>query len=255
MQRTPYVLLSLAFIVLLGPGCIEIRMNEPKSPNAQEQGALDEGAITDDASTGWSSTDAEVTWPQDFNSLSLGTDVNISWKINRNTLKSQPMRIALVDERERVVQLIGSVESAGVQHFPWTVSLARDYQPGQYKIKLFTDTGFLTYSEIFTIAPERSADIGKITHVTPEEGILDEFAAKYHKSKDEILIIISQQSEHHARGSVEFLPGGPGNGGNFLAAQEIDGDWHLVFDGNGDVKCADLEPYNFPEYMIASICH
>jgi hypothetical protein len=75
------------------------------------------------------------------------------------------------------------------------------------------------------------------------------FAEKYNKELSEITVTISQQDENHARGSVVFGQGGPGEGGNYLAAK-VDGAWRLVFDGNGGISCDLVASYNFPESMI-----
>jgi len=79
------------------------------------------------------------------------------------------------------------------------------------------------------------------------------FADKYNKPLSEIKVTIAQSTEQHVRGGVLFGEGGQGEGGNFLATK-VDGEWKLVFDGNGGVACKDLEPYGFPENMINDLC-
>ncbi len=83
-----------------------------------------------------------------------------------------------------------------------------------------------------------------------EEAIKPLFAQKYNKELSEISVRINQQDESHVRGSVLFGQTGLGEGGNFLAAK-VDGGWQLVFDGNGQISCALVEPYNFPAAMIS----
>ena len=69
-------------------------------------------------------------------------------------------------------------------------------------------------------------------------------------------IIIKKSTEDHMRGMVNFLPtkedlevGRGGEGGMFLAAK-IDGEWRLIYDGNGVIKCSLVNKYNFPSDMI-----
>lgn len=100
----------------------------------------------------WSSTDAEVTWPQPFNTLTEETSVNISWKINRPSLSEKPMHILLVHEDGRFAQTIGFVSRADVLHYSWTVELSENNTPGKYKIQLATDDGFSTFGQLFQIA-------------------------------------------------------------------------------------------------------
>jgi hypothetical protein len=83
---------------------------------------------------------------------------------------------------------------------------------------------------------------------TLEEVLKKLFAEKYNKKSAEVTIKIAQETESHAKGAVEFQPGGSENSGFFLAAK-INEEWHLVFDGNGSFSCETLKQYNFPEGM------
>jgi len=85
--------------------------------------------------------------------------------------------------------------------------------------------------------------------VSKEEAIKNLFAEKYDKEVSEITISITQETENYIKGGVEFQPGGPGNLGGFLAAK-VDGEWELVYDGNGVIFCSLIEPYNFPVDMV-----
>jgi len=54
------------------------------------------------------------------------------------------------------------------------------------------------------------------------------------------------------RGDGNFATGGVGDGpggGMYFAANTDDG-WVIVWDGNGVISCADIEPYDFPTEMI-----
>ena len=81
------------------------------------------------------------------------------------------------------------------------------------------------------------------------EAIIRLFAEKYSLDESDINITINQDSESHVIGSIELSPGGPTNMGAFLAAR-VDGQWEIVFDGNGTVSCERLIAYNFPEEML-----
>lgn len=80
------------------------------------------------------------------------------------------------------------------------------------------------------------------------EQIKQLFIQKYNKPQNEVRITINQQAADHVRGGVKFGKDGIGEGGIFLAAK-VDGEWKLVFDGNGMIPCAQLAPYDFPESM------
>jgi hypothetical protein len=79
-------------------------------------------------------------------------------------------------------------------------------------------------------------------------------ADKHQKKFSEISVTVDQESENHIRGSVQFQPvNEPGNGGWFLAAK-VNGNWKLVFDGNGTPFCDEIASYNFPADMIEGYC-
>ncbi len=86
--------------------------------------------------------------------------------------------------------------------------------------------------------------------IVPEASTADEltelFAEKYPKYDDTISVNIEKETENHARGGVVFVEGMPG--GVFLATK-VDGQWQIVFDGNGAISC-ELSEYGFPSEMI-----
>ncbi|MBD3282489.1 MAG: hypothetical protein GF387_02670, partial [Candidatus Portnoybacteria bacterium] len=82
---------------------------------------------------------------------------------------------------------------------------------------------------------------------TKNELIKKLFAEKYNKKMSEISLSIEEEAENHVRGSIRF-ESNSGAGGIFLAAK-VNGEWRLVFDGNGAIPCEELERYNFPEKM------
>ncbi|MDD5376828.1 MAG: hypothetical protein PHH16_01800 [Candidatus Gracilibacteria bacterium] len=73
------------------------------------------------------------------------------------------------------------------------------------------------------------------------------FAEKYPKYAGALTVRIDQETPEHARGGVIFETGAPG--GLFLATK-IDGEWQIVFDGNGQIPC-NLSKYGFPTDMLS----
>ncbi len=65
---------------------------------------------------------------------------------------------------------------------------------------------------------------------------------------EDLEITFSEIQNNHIKGMVEVDGGGPGNAGGFLASN-INGDWELVWHGNGVYECSVLENYSFPENM------
>lgn len=75
------------------------------------------------------------------------------------------------------------------------------------------------------------------------------FAEKYDYEEEDIEIDISIDHGEYIRGGVRFgAIDGPGSGGIFFATMK-DGEYVLVYDGNGGVDCSLLTSYNFPEDM------
>ncbi len=86
------------------------------------------------------------------------------------------------------------------------------------------------------------------------DGIAEAMVEKYKKDLSEVTIIISQEEGDFARGGVEFAPGGQGNAGMFLAVR-INGEWEIVYEGNGVADCNKLkQKYNYPQKMLQGIC-
>jgi len=78
-------------------------------------------------------------------------------------------------------------------------------------------------------------------------------AAKYGKEISQVELRVNHQDQSHLTGSVSFLPGGPGESGMFLATK-VNGEWQLLYDGNGSVDCEGLKGYNFPPEMLEGFC-
>ncbi|MBU2036924.1 hypothetical protein KJ866_01840 [Patescibacteria group bacterium] len=79
------------------------------------------------------------------------------------------------------------------------------------------------------------------------DAIKELFIAKYPKYAATLSISVDKEDDNYVRGNVIFETGAPG--GIFLAAK-IDGQWQLLFDGNGSIPCS-LAEYGFPADMLS----
>lgn len=77
--------------------------------------------------------------------------------------------------------------------------------------------------------------------------IQGELATKYQKEPNEVEVTLSSQDDTHAKGMVSFKSEA---GGGIWFATKINGDWTLVFDGNGIVSCQIANQYDFSTEMI-----
>ena len=98
-------------------------------------------------------------------------------------------------------------------------------------------------------------DFASIEQLTQEYLIKQLFSEKYERDASTVYVDVIQAFPEHMSGSVQFIEPdeeqpAPGNGGAFLAATDQDGEWVLVFDGNGAILCTDIEPYDFPTEMV-----
>ncbi|MCD4762072.1 hypothetical protein K8R32_03890 [bacterium] len=89
-----------------------------------------------------------------------------------------------------------------------------------------------------------------ITSVSKDGLIKKLFAKKYNIPVSEINLTFNQEVDRYARGLVQIGEPGPGSSGLFLAAK-IEGEWEIIFDGNGSFSCSNMRGYGFPEYMIS----
>lgn len=92
--------------------------------------------------------------------------------------------------------------------------------------------------------------IESVAPVSTTNALKQAFATKYKKSVQDITVTIGKEVAGHVQGGVTFAPGGPGNGGAFMAAK-VNGDWKIVHDGQDAVLCSVLKQYNFPTDMSA----
>jgi inhibitor of cysteine peptidase len=85
--------------------------------------------------------------------------------------------------------------------------------------------------------------------ISKEDSIKYAMAARYGRKLSQVSIVLDQETDDHVRGGVTFAPGGPENSGFFLAAKQ-DGQWLIVYDGNGVISCEEIAKFNFPAEMI-----
>jgi len=91
-------------------------------------------------------------------------------------------------------------------------------------------------------------DPSKLPIVSTKKKIQKLIAAMYDKKVSQVEVIIEQETEYHARGGVTFLPKDRGESGVFMASN-INGEWEIVFDGNGSIPCSLLDEFQFPDSM------
>ncbi len=82
-----------------------------------------------------------------------------------------------------------------------------------------------------------------------EDQIKAVFVAKYGWNGDNLSISVNQQQGNFAMGGVKDITS-PVGGGAWLAVKK-DGQWKLLFDGNGTVMCDQVEGYEVPSSMIS----
>lgn len=90
--------------------------------------------------------------------------------------------------------------------------------------------------------------------ISSEDEVKTVLANKYKKSISDVTLKAVKKTDNHMSGSVNFSPGGVGEGGMFLAVK-INNQWQVVFDGNGSVDCEKLAQYAFPQDMLKGFCY
>jgi len=73
-------------------------------------------------------------------------------------------------------------------------------------------------------------------------------AAKHSKSVIDTIVSVSKNTGTHAQGGIKFA--GEESGAGWFAAKDSNGQWVIVYDGQGVIPCDDIEPYSFPKDMI-----
>ena len=108
-----------------------------------------------------------------------------------------------------------------------------------------TGVGEINWRCTGLIEPDTADEL--LTEADMNTIIVGLFAEKYPENSGDISVNINNQTSDHARGSVSFEEGMAG--GNWLAAK-VDGQWQLVFDGNGVIPCSLKTDYGFPDEML-----
>ncbi|MDD3498644.1 MAG: hypothetical protein PHH24_04065 [Candidatus Moranbacteria bacterium] len=87
-----------------------------------------------------------------------------------------------------------------------------------------------------------------------ENAIISFLADKYDKDESEVTLNITREEGNYVRGGVTFAPGGIGDSGMFLATN-YEGEWLVVYDGNGNPDCDKLKnTYEFPQAILEGFC-
>ena len=71
---------------------------------------------------------------------------------------------------------------------------------------------------------------------------------KHGWSIENVNVTVSKNTGTHASGGVTIE--GEMGGAMFLATK-VDGEWVVVWDGNGSITCSSVEPYDFPTDMVS----
>jgi hypothetical protein len=108
-------------------------------------------AVIEPESPEWEGTEAEMTWPQSFNSIIEGEPVNLAWKINNTAINGKKGYLSLVTASGKHEFDIGTVSTFSEKYYPWDVALPDDVLSGAYRIKIATDDGFSTMGEVFQL--------------------------------------------------------------------------------------------------------
>lgn len=81
------------------------------------------------------------------------------------------------------------------------------------------------------------------------QAVKDQLVAKHGENAADLVITVSKTEGDYAQGGANSPP--PPRGGGMWFAAKVNGTWKLVWDGNGIIICADIEPYpEFPSSMI-----
>jgi hypothetical protein len=103
-----------------------------------------------------------------------------------------------------------------------------------------------------TIEPVQTLSPVQTPIPTPKPPIKDQltnyFVNKFNKNPSDANLTISKNTGTHASGGITFQ--GEMGGGMWLAYKDNDGNWIVVFDGNGTIPCTSVEPHNFPASII-----
>jgi len=77
--------------------------------------------------------------------------------------------------------------------------------------------------------------------------IKDLLAQKLGQPVDNIAVSIARETENYSKGIVNILDR---NTDGIYLAVKTNGNWQIVWDGQGQYTCADISSYNFPAEMV-----
>lgn len=84
------------------------------------------------------------------------------------------------------------------------------------------------------------------------QAIKQVLSEKYNRDLSLFQFQIGRAADNHIRGDVVFFDdSGQPIAGAIVLAAKAEGEWQIVFDGNGQIDCALAETYGFPEEMIS----
>ena len=126
----------------------------------------------------------------------------------------------------------------------------------KYNFKIETKTQLPTPTgEFKNVEPTTETQINPT--IKPDENDGEKIKAalvkKHSWNSDDIIVTVSENDGQFARGGVKEKSSEVG-GGMFLAVKK-NGEWEIVFDGNGTVDCQMIKStYQFPLSMLKGIC-
>jgi hypothetical protein len=98
--------------------------------------------------------------------------------------------------------------------------------------------------------PAESLSQPETENIADQKEIKAALEEKHGLKPGEIAVVMDESDGKYATGSVGSVKPGPGGGMWF--ATKIDGEWKIVWDGNGAVMCSDLIGFeDFPTRLIS----
>lgn len=99
---------------------------------------------------------------------------------------------------------------------------------------------------VTTIIPTSSVQTPTIDETDLLKTVIKQaLVAEHGSTANELTITVSKIQGNFAQGGASAS----GGGGMWLAAK-VNGNWKLVWDGNGTISCQDVNPYNFPASLV-----
>lgn len=133
--------------------------------------------------------------------------------------------------------------------------LAGYFLSQKYNLKVEPKSIAPTATPEMAIAPSETPTMTSTVTPSPKEENLEVIikgllVEKYGSTANDMVITVSQKQGNYARGGVTEA----GGGGMWLAVR-TQGEWQLVFDGNGVPDCNLLKAtYSFPASILVGVC-